>query len=157
MVPIILATVESGFSPRISHKIFKDVTKQLSVPAELENEMLSLGHEAVVSPLDNDPEHLKVHMQLMPTLAPGSVQFAQTASHMQHHQAAMKMKAMAQVMGQMQQNAQQPGGQPRAGGPPKMPMPGAQPAMPRQGRQPAGRIHPDQMNKGGVIPMPRKM
>lgn len=163
MVPIIQSVVESAYEPSLASRIFEDVTKLTTVDIELENEMLQQGLRVHTSPMDNDPEHMRAHMQLFQSLVPGSLPHAETAQHLAGHQQQMQMKAQAQAAQAMQMMMGSPAGQmpgqraSRGGGPPRMPQPGGQPAMPRQGRQPAGRIPQDNMTMSGVIPMPRRM
>src|SRR5215469_3587056 len=162
LVPLIHHVVEAAFSPRLAPKIFEDISDQVSVDPQLENQMLSMGLEAEVSPFDNDPQHMQAHQQLLQTLPPGTPAHMVTFRHQQLHQIAMKMKAMAQMQAQAGAQLQQPGAQPRrqprgARGPTGS-QPGAQPQQPRLMRGPPGALHPDQMPRaGGVIPMPRRM
>jgi hypothetical protein len=158
LVPLIQLVVESAFNPRIGGKIFEDITETLAVPQALENQMLALGHDVPVSPLDNDVEHLKELVPFLQSLQPGTPPYQQASAHAQRHQAAMRTKQAAQMMGQMNEAQGNPGGQPRGRRGPRQPQPGSQPAMPRQGRQPPGALHTDQMAKAGsVVPMPRRM
>ena len=145
LTPAITNLMENLFGPRLAPKIFKSVREQLAVDPELENEMLAQGFDLAVHPLDDDPKHLKAHMQLMAGGDPtGNVRV-----HMQKHQTSMQMKVQANMMRQGQQGAQ-PGG---AGAP----QPGGQVQGPRLLKGPPGMINQDRMARAGVAAMPRKM
>jgi hypothetical protein len=147
-VPLIARSVENVFGPSLGSQVFERVDQLYTVDAEQENEMLMAGFPVKTHPLDDDPRHIREHMQLLQTLQPGSIEQRQTRDHIQHHQQAMQLKAI-QAMGAGA------GGSP--GAPPRGPQPGAQPAPPRQGKAPPGAIHPDQMVRAGALVMPRKM
>ena len=144
LVPAIDAAIASAFNSKLAPYIFEDVTKQLSFPAEQENQLLAEGHHWLVSPLDDDMKHMQVH-----------VQFAQEngdphgtiAQHTALHRMAQVMKAVQQA--QMQGGG---GGGPPGGGP----KPGGQVAPPRQQKQAPGAIHSDQMGRAGAVVPPRR-
>jgi hypothetical protein len=147
--PLIVHLVEQSFGPRLAPLIFKDMKQQLGMDPEIENAMLSERLDVMVHAMDNDPEHIQVHMRLMQDGDPsGSVR-----SHIERHKLAMQMKNMAAQ--QAQQGAQGvPGGAgPGVAGTPRI---GAQPAGPRQGKAPPGLVRPDQMGRAGAIVPPRR-
>jgi hypothetical protein len=150
-VPIISALIENTFGPRLAPEIFKDIKSKLSLDPETENDFLMEGLTLPVHALDEDQEHMKVHLQAMKSGDPtGSVR-----EHMMMHRFQMEKKMQAQLQGMA---GMQRGGQPGApggGGQPGMagsPRPGAQPAPPRGGQNPPGAIHHDRMQDASAAP-----
>lgn len=143
--PIIQNLVESVFGPRMSGRILKSVQDQLSVPPQTENMMMYAMHPVQVHPMDNDVEHIQVHMQGLQEVGGGHEALASLfESHIQEHEGAIQQKqaAMAPPRGN------------KPGGPPGVPRPGAQ-ITPLKGPQnPAGAIHQDRMKGPGVVPRP---
>jgi hypothetical protein len=143
--PIVSQIVENAFGPRLAPLIFISLKDDMTVDPHEENEMLLHGFDLPTHPADDDPEHMKVHMEIMQAGdAHGTIR-----SHLMHHQAQMQMKAMAAA--QAQQGG--PGGQRPGGGPPG----GASPGQPHAAKQPPGAIHKDRMASAGAITAPRKV
>lgn len=159
LVPIITQLVENTFGPRLAPQIFKDMTRQLTMDPERETELLLQTIDLPVHPLDNDQEHLMVHLQALQ-------QFGDTSgalrTHMMAHEQQMRMKIQQQMMAQAAaMMGGQPGGMPGvpggAGpGVPGTPRPGAQPGQPRGGQAPPGAIHQDQIQDPGRMPRPQR-
>jgi hypothetical protein len=139
MVPIIERICENTFGPRLAPLIFKDMHDELSTPPEVENRMLAQGFDLAVSPLDNDQQHMAIHMQLLQV--PGGDPTGNVRVHLMKHQQQMAMRQAAMAQQQMGQG----------GGPSGGPRAGAQPGVPRQQQHP-GAVHKDQM----PMAMPRK-
>lgn len=154
---IIEQMVTNQFGPELGNSAIVDVRDQLTIPQDKENEMLAAGFEVPVHPLDPDEMHIPVTMRFIQETGDphgwGRV-------HLQAHLAQRNQKAQAQMMQQMQMQAQ---GAPPPGGPGRppgasQPQPGAMPAGPRLvAKGPPGMIHPDQASAAGGISMPRKM
>lgn len=142
--PLLTHLAENAFGARLAPLIFKSVKDQQTVDAKLENEMLGQGFDLAVHPLDNDPEHIKAHMELMKQGDPMKT----VATHIQKHQMSMQLKSMAQMM-------PKGGGQPQPGGG-GGPKPGSQVAPLRGAKGPPGMIHADRMPAAGAVTMPRK-
>jgi hypothetical protein len=128
----------STFGPRIAPKVLIDQSHMLSLDPIEENSMMSNGFIVSVQPMDNDAEHLRIHMAAAdetgdPT---GNIRV-----HIMEHEEQMKAK-QPQI-----QQIQGPNG---AGGP----RPGAQAQMPTGPQQPPGAVHPDQM-EGPTMPRER--
>jgi hypothetical protein len=146
--PIIEYNTQSIFGPFLGSQIIIDQRAQLTMSAELENELMADGHSMPVHPLDQDVEHLKSHMQAQKMGDPhGTIR-----AHVALHLTQMQTKAMAMQAQQAQQQGQ-PGGAP---GGPGRPQPGAQPAGPRLLKPPPGAVHADRMPAAGALNMPRK-
>ena len=148
-VPLISALIEDTFGPRLAPQIFEDIKSKLTVDAETENEYLIEGLALPVHELDDDQQHMKVHLQAMVKGDPtGAVR-----EHMIYHRMQMnkKMQAQAQSIASMQRGLP---GAPGGGGPgaPGAPRPGAQPAPPRGGQNPAGAIHNDRLQDAAAAP-----
>ncbi len=157
MAPLIVQLTENIFGPRLAPLVFEDTRSQLSVSAQQENMMLAEGLEAMVHPMDNDAEHMQIHLQALQ----GGDQHGTIRAHLQQHQQAMQMKATAAAMQQAQASAmgQQQPGQPGAPAPSKPGLrPGAQPGTNRGGSQnPAGSFHQDEMIDPHRAPRLRSM
>lgn len=140
LAPVLIRGTENVFDTRIAPEIFKKQSP-ITVDPMVENDMLLEGFPVHVHPLDDDMEHLKVHMLLKQAQGhpPG------VDEHMLMHQQQMLGKAQQQVQ------SSAPGG--GGGGGPR---PGAQAAAPRGGQQPPGAVHKDQMAKAGAVTPPRK-
>src|SRR5215469_2660871 len=139
------------FGWRQGRQILIDARSQLGMDPEEENVMLSENMSPMVHPMDDDPKHIQVHMQLLKETGDP---FGNIKLHLTAHQMQMQAKAQAAAMQQMQQ---QMGGQPQGGGGPTPPMQGGTASGPRLVRGPAGAIHPDQMPAAGATTMPRRM
>lgn len=147
LVPVITNMVEGLFGPRLSPLIFVDESKEVTLPAEIENEWLMDGMELAIHPQDQDVEHIQAHQKLLQ--AEGDPN-GNIMRHIQRHVTQMKLKqaarlqmAMQQMMGQ-QPGQQQPGGRGRAG---------AQQRGPRgNGQQHPGAAHRDQIGPQSGAP-----
>lgn len=139
MAPLMAEFCESTFGPRLAPRIFTDIRKKLTLEPKFENTILESGMPLPVHPMDEDQQHLQVHMEA----------FQQTGDlhgtlreHMIRHQMQMQMKQQAMQMqqAQMLQPRQPQGG---GGGPPRS---GGRATGPRpNGQGPPGMIHRDQM------------
>jgi hypothetical protein len=148
LAPAIVQLMENTFGPRLAPLIFKDIKQQLSVQPQHENDLLTQGFDLPVHPMDDDQQHLQVHMQALQQGDPtGNIR-----AHMIRHQQALQIKAQAAMQQQIQ--AMQPGmggppppgaAPPIPGGPPGQPRIGAQPGQATGGQNPPGAIHPDNM------------
>lgn len=144
LTPVITQLVENAFGPNLAPLIFKDIRDQLSVPADIENDMLILGQDLPIHPLDNLAEHMQAHIEaLRETGDPHGTIMA----HLMRHRMAANLMA-PQSMGV----PGTPGGSgPGLPGQPGTPRIGAQVDGPRQ-QGPAGMIAPDMMNDPNVMP-----
>jgi hypothetical protein len=153
--PVLQAFMENLFGPRVAGEVFMDTRKNLSLAPEFENTLLAAGAMVPVSPLDKDPEHMKVHAQLFQEAGDLT---GVLRDHMMRHQMQMQAKNQAQMQQAMQQQ-QQPGrsGIPGGAGPgvPGTPRMGAQTQVPRGGQQPPGVIHQDQIRDPRMMPRAR--
>jgi hypothetical protein len=151
--PVLESSAMSTFGARTGALVLVDQRHQMTLPPELENQLMLEGHEVPVQPMDPDIEHIKAHMPIAQQDMTGHVRL-----HIQAHMQAMQMKQAAAMMQQQAaaMQGQGNGGQrpSRGGAPPRM---GAQPAGPRLVKGPPGSIHPDQMPRAGAVGMPRKM
>lgn len=139
--PLIDFCNEAICGPTMSQNVLIDERHKMSIPAEIENEILLNNLPVSPSPMDNDIEHIQEHQKAAQmTGDPTGIYRA----HIMEHAKSMQAK-MAQ---------QQPKGQPGipGGSGPGVagtPRPGAIPAGPRNGaQQPPGAVHPDHMSDG---------
>jgi hypothetical protein len=137
LAPIVEAFVENVYGPRLGARIIVDARDQLSVPPELENQIMAGNMIAEVHPMDNDVQHLQSHMAEMQKTGDPT---GQLRVHVMKQQAQMMAKQQAQ-----QAQMAGPGG-------PGAPRPGAQPGMPRGGQAPPGAIHSDQIQDPNRMP-----
>ena len=140
LAPAISQFIENLFGPRLASQIFVNVREKLTLKPEFENQLLAEGHHVMAHPMDNDPEHMKSHMQLMQQAGDYS---GVIREHLLHHQ--MQMQVKQQAMMQQQQGMLQPHGQQGPGG--GQPRPGGAPAGARA-QGPPGMIHQDRMHQG---------
>jgi hypothetical protein len=149
LVPFITNLFDSAFGPRLAPEIFRDIKSQLSIDAEMENSILVEGLTLPVHQLDDDQQHMKVHLEAMKAGDPSGA----VRAHMMLHRIQMQQKLQMAMQGMagMQQGAPgSPGGAgPGAAGAPR---PGAQPGQSRGGQQPAGAIHQDRLQGAGIAP-----
>lgn len=140
------------FGAETGVQVLVDQRHQMSVPPEIENELMLMGHEAMVQPGDPDVEHIKAHA---PLVLQGRDGFGHVARHIQAHMQAMRQKQAAMMMMQAAQSMQGGGQQrQRTGGTPRQ---GAQPAAPKPMQNPPGTVRPDNMPAAGGLTMPRRM
>ena len=146
LAPVISQLVENTFGPRLGAQIFTDIRKKLTLNPEFENGMLEAGYQLLPHPMDDDAQHVQVHMK---QIQEGGDWHGTLRAHIIRHQMQMQQKSAAMV-GQAQQmgQQQQPGAPGGAGG--QGPRQGAVPAQTRP-QLPAGAIHQDRMHTG----MPR--
>ncbi len=153
IAPLLVQLTENVFGPRLGPLIFKSKKDALAADPEQENYMLKHGFEVHVHSMDNDQEHIQVHLQCPPG--------PQRDAHINQHVFAMNKKRQLQAQQMMAQhpgNQGQPGTPGGAGpGTPGTPPPGAQVAGPHAAKQAPGAISQDQMGKAGAAVMPRKM
>jgi hypothetical protein len=136
LVPVLTQLVQNAFGPRLAPLIFQDLKEQMTLPPDLENKWLAQGVDLFVHPMDDDPQHLQAHQELMAQGDPQGI----VRVHMRRHMLQMEMKQQAQLAQQVQQMGGMPGGQPPPG------RAGAQQRGPRgNGQQPPGAIHRDQI------------
>ena len=140
------------FGWRQGRQILVDARSNLSMPPEIENDLLAQGFEVPVHPLDEDVKHIRAHTQAMQEAGDAS---GMHRTHIQSHMMSMQVKAMAAAR-QGAPGGGPPGAPPGGGGAPG-PAPGAQPQGPKLVRGPAGMIHPDQMPRAGAPGPPRRM
>jgi hypothetical protein len=145
MVPVLESLFENLYGARLAAQIFTDMSEELTLDAEFENELLGEGAQLPVHLLDNDAEHIKLHNQALQEVGDPT---GALRSHVWHHDQQMKAKQQMQLQQQMQ--AMQGQGQPQPGGPGMRP--GAQPGGGRRAQSPAGAIPPDQMQDPRMMP-----
>lgn len=135
--PIIEQAANVTFGPKVAPKVLIDQRHLLTVDPEQEDQMLIMGFQASVHPMDNDPEHMKTHIEAAQmTGDPNGL----IRIHIQAHMDQLKQK---QAQMQPQQQAPQQGG----------PRPGGQVQPPTGPQQPAGAVRPDAMQ--GAMPRDR--
>lgn len=139
--PMIDFLNEAVLGPTMAQNVLIDERTKISVPASIENEFMVNNIPAIVSPLDDDVEHIKEHQQGAQVTGDLNGKFRQ---HIQEHiQAIQKKQQQAAPQGY-------PGTPGGLGGsnPPGVagtPRPGAVPAPPKAGQQPPGAVNPQQM------------
>lgn len=148
--PIIEQIAEVAFGPRIAPNVLIDQRHQLSINPAEENLMMQGGFPVHVQPMDNDVEHLKVHMQSMQQAGdPQGLYQLHILAHMQQLSAKSAQAAGPQQGGQ----PGSPGGAgPGNPGNPGTPRIGAQAGPPKPMQAPAGAIHQDAMNDPNRMP-----
>jgi hypothetical protein len=153
---LIQQMISNALGPEMGAASLHDRRDQLTISQDKENEMLALGLEVPVHPMDPDEMHIPVVMQMIQeTGDPHGV----GRVHLQQHLQQRAMKAQAQMMQQQMMQQQGAGQAPGGGRPPgaSAPQPGASPAGPRLvAKQPPGAIHSDRMPAAGGIAPPRK-
>ena len=145
LAPLMVQLAENAFGPRLAPLTFVSIKDDLSVPVEMETEMLAQGFDINTHPGDPDVEHMQVHMA---DLQQNGDEHGVRRAHLLKHQTQMQMKANAQAQ------AQGGGGGPQGGG--GGPAPGGQAQAPRGAKGPPGMINPDRMPAAGAVGMPRK-
>jgi hypothetical protein len=144
LVPIIQMMVESVYGARIAPQIFESVKEKLSIPPDMENDMLVLGLALPVHELDDDAQHMQEHMKALEASHGDPTGAIRT--HMFYHKQQMDAKLKMEMQGMMAMQPGAPGGPGGAGpGVSGTPRPGAQPGQGRGGQQPPGAIHQDRM------------
>ena len=142
--------------------ILEDMRHQETIDADIENQMLSEGHQVAVHMLDHDAQHLQSHVVDMQK---NGDPHGTKVIHIQEHTAQMRTKQQAAMAAMMQQAMTGGQGVPGGAGPgvsgrppgAGAPQPGAQPAGPRPLKGPPGMIAPESMPRAGAVVMPRKM
>lgn len=133
--PIIEQAANVTFGPKVAPKVLIDETHKLTIPAEVEDEMLADGFAVVVQLMDNDAEHIEYHNQAARLTGDPTGAFR---VHIAEHMGAMQRKQAPQM------------GQSQVGGP----RPGSQVQAPTGAQNPAGAVHQDQMP--GAMPRTRE-
>jgi hypothetical protein len=133
--PLLEYVTEVTCGPRIAPHVLIDQRHELSISPQTENEMMDSGFAVQVHPMDNDVEHLHVHMDHFKFMPNDYLK-----GHILEHMKQLKMKAAAQQPATPALPA--PGG----------PAAGVKAEPPQPGQQPAGSVHPDQL----PLAMPRK-
>ena len=144
--PVLEHISEVTYGPRIAPKVLIDQRHQLTMDPTMENEMLNMGFPVQVQPMDNDMQHLQLHMEdfKMTGGEHGDVTGYKRIHILEHIKAAKEKAAMAQGA------LPAPGGMPgspggAAPGLPGQPRPGATAQAPTGIQNPPGAIPPDQM------------
>ena len=149
LTPVIAQMVENTFGPRLSPLLFKDMRSQLGLDPNFENSLLAEGLDLAVNPMDEDQQHMMLHMALMQQQ--GGDPSGAIRVHLMRHKMSLEEKTMAAMQaGSLPGGAPGvPGGaigaqpQPGVAGTPRI---GAQPGGPRpNGQMMPGAIHSDQM------------
>lgn len=157
--PALEAAFGELFGWREGRKVLVDQSALLAFDPEQENEMLAMGFAVPTHPMDQDPQHIPVHQQLLQHPDPAVQKNAR--DHINLHMLQQQTKSMMQMQQQMQQQQGQPPQQrpqqagPGRGGGPTPPMTGGAAAGPRLMRGPAGTIPADQMPRAGAVVPPR--
>lgn len=139
--------------PRLAVHTLIDKRHEMSLTAEMEDQLIRQGFPVQVHEMDNDQEHIMKHAQDFKdelNLPPGMNPIADTArGHILEHIKAMKAKAQAAAGGPSGLP-----GTPGGAGPgiPGQPRPGAGAQQPTGPQQPPGAVRPDSM----ATAMPRK-
>lgn len=156
MTPVIQKGMEIHFGPRLAPLVFKK-KQPITVPPDLENDMLAHGHRVPVNQADNDQEHLQAHQQAM-MADPAHDAHGTFREHIQAHLAQMQKKQQAQMQQAMAQGGKGLPGTPGGAGPGAAgaPASGATPGTGRGMKGPPGSIHADQMAGMGGVVAPRK-
>jgi hypothetical protein len=136
--PVLEEAASVTFGTKIAPKVLIDQRHMISVDPKMEDEMLVMGFEATVSPLDNDIEHIRSHLQASQLTGDPTGMYK---VHIEKHQQQLQAK-----QAEMQQA---PPGAPSGG-----PRAGAQVQAPTGPQNPPGAIHPDQM-EGAAMPRDR--
>ncbi len=134
--------------PRIAPHVLVDQRHQMTISAEMENDLLRNDFPVQVHEMDNDQEHIQSHFQafqqlfqMPPQLLEGNNIARIARGHILEHVKSMKMKAAAAM-----------GAQPGQVGGPGQPRAGAQVQAPTGPQQPPGAVSPDNM----ALAMPRR-
>src|SRR5258707_14542171 len=101
LVPIIRDIVETTWNARLAAEILGNVKDQLAIPPELENNRMSQGREARISPTDDDMRHLQAHMKEAQQHQQFSPEWHQLTRHIAEHMQQIKMRQAAQMQQQM--------------------------------------------------------
>jgi hypothetical protein len=160
------------FGPTIARTLLRDLRHELAVDPEVENKLLTEGHEVPTNIFDNDQMHLQSHSKAMQENGDPHGTYR---VHIQWTMKQMQMKSAAQQQAMMQQGGApgvpgqppRPGMPPQAGGPgvPAPPgggpriagtPPGAVPAQPRMMKAPPGRIPQTMLPRMGAVVPPRR-
>ncbi len=144
--PILDFASEAVFGPTLAQNILIDQRHMMSLPPEIENEILHNNLPAHVSPDDDDLYHLQSHQA---AAALTGDRYGGFRVHIMEHMQSMQRKQMEQ---QPKGQPGIPGGMGLAGGPQAgvagTPRPGSMPAEQRVVQNPPGAINPDQMQDG---------
>jgi hypothetical protein len=122
LVPVVELLIENAFGSRLAPQIFENVKDKMSIPAEMENDMLIMGLALPVHELDDDQQHMQEHLKALGSSGGDPTRAVRT--HMYYHREQMSKKLKVQMAGLA---GMQPGGNPQMPGP----RPGAQPGQAR--------------------------
>jgi len=134
--PLLEQIALNAFGPQLAPKILVDQRHSLTVPAQIENELLLHGVDVPVQPLDDDTQHILAHQAAMKLIKD---EHGLIRKHIMEHVAAMTKKQAGA------QQAQQGAG----------PRPGAQPQAPMGGQRPPGLMHQDAVQDSSRMPRAR--
>lgn len=147
--PIIEQIAEVAFGPRIAPHVLIDMRHQLSMNPSEENELINGGFPTMVQMMDNDVEHLKVHMQTAPVSPHPELMQLHVLAHINQ----LNKKSEAAHGGpQAPGNPGQPNGAQAMPPHPGQPRIGAQAGPPKPLQAPAGALHQDTMNDPNRMP-----
>lgn len=142
IAPILKMMVDNVFGPELGSQILTDDRNRFTIPADIEDEMMTNGIPAQVHPADDDVQHIPQHQKsAQATGDPQGLIRAHLAEHMKQFQA----KQQAAMAAQQQQKPPGVPGVPGGARPgvPGTPRPGAQPAPQRITQNPPGAAQPD--------------
>lgn len=147
LVPLITQMVENVFGPRLAPLIFQDEAKEMTIPADVENEwMVQHNLNLAIHPMDEDMQHLQEHAKALQETQDST---GVIRAHMARHQMQMQMKQQAMLAQKLAMMGGGQGGPPQQGGRPR---PGAQNKPPRGGQGPAGAPNRDQLTAQSGAP-----
>lgn len=138
--PLVDQLALDTYGPKLASKVVIDQRHQLTIPPQLENEMLVGGFKVPVQQMDDDVAHLQSHKAAM------QITGDETGALRQH-----MMEHIMQLSSKQSQGGG-PQGVPKIGGP----RPGAQVQPPTGPQNPAGTIHPDNIQDPGAMPRQRQ-
>lgn len=151
--PILDFIAEAICGPVMKGEVLVDMSKQVGLDPQREDEIMANGIALPVHPTDNDPEHIQAHQQ---AAAATGDPHASIRAHILLHVRQMHEKSA--MLGPQPQGApgipggQGPGGPQPAPGVAGTPRPGAMPLPQRNMQNPAGAVHPDQMADQSAMP-----
>lgn len=137
--PLVDQLALDTYGPKLASKVVIDQRHQLTVPPQLENEMLIGGFKVPVQPNDDDVAHLQSHKAALGLMGD---EHGDLRQHMMDHLMQLTQK---------QKQGGGPQGVPQIGGP----RPGAQVQPPTGPQNPPGTIHPDNMQDPNAMPRQR--
>lgn len=139
--PMLDLVVQATCGPTLAQNLLIDQRHEISVPADVENEMLHNNLPVAVSPLDEDVSHIKEHQEAARVTGDKN---GLIRAHIVEHTKAIQKK-MQEAKPQGYPGIPGGGAQPGVAGTPR---PGAMPGQPRAVQGPPGQIHADQLIDG---------